>query len=78
MVMTHRLATIRDADLVVLLAHGCVRARGSFAEVVAANPDFARSASVSTLLTADGGSGVVAVGRGDTARSSRSTQYSAG
>ena len=41
LIIAHRLATIRDADLVVLLADGSVRAHGSFADVAAADPAFA-------------------------------------
>jgi ABC-type multidrug transport system fused ATPase/permease subunit len=48
-VIAHRLATVRDADLVVLLADGSVRARGSFAEVIAADPAFARAANLQGL-----------------------------
>jgi ABC-type multidrug transport system fused ATPase/permease subunit len=49
-IIAHRLATIRDADLVVLLADGSVRARGSFADVAAADPAFARAATLQGLV----------------------------
>jgi ABC-type multidrug transport system fused ATPase/permease subunit len=48
-VIAHRLATVRDADLLIVLAGGRVRATGSFAEVVAADPAFARAASLQGL-----------------------------
>jgi ABC-type multidrug transport system fused ATPase/permease subunit len=50
LIIAHRLATIRDADLVVLLANGSVRATGSFAEIVAAEPSFARAAQLQGLV----------------------------
>jgi ABC-type multidrug transport system fused ATPase/permease subunit len=50
LIIAHRLATIRDADLVVLLADGSVRARGSFADVAAADPAFARAATLQGLV----------------------------
>lgn len=48
-VIAHRLATVRDADLVVVLADGRLRAEGSFAEVIAADPAFARAADLQGL-----------------------------
>ena len=39
-VVAHRLATIRNADRVVYLEAGRLRAVGSFDEVIAAVPDF--------------------------------------
>lgn len=43
-VIAHRLATVRHADLVVVLDHGRLVASGTFDEVVARVPDFARNA----------------------------------
>ncbi|MGY6499247.1 MAG: ABC transporter ATP-binding protein, partial [Microcella sp.] len=38
--VAHRLSTIRDSDQVVFMADGRIEARGTFAELVAAVPDF--------------------------------------
>lgn len=43
-VIAHRLATVRHADVVVVLDHGRLVATGSFDEVLARVPDFARNA----------------------------------
>lgn len=43
-VIAHRLATIRDADQVLYLDHGHVKAVGPFEQVRAAVPDFDRQA----------------------------------
>ena len=44
LMIAHRLATIRTADLVVYIAGGQILAQGSFAEVRAAVPDFEKHA----------------------------------
>ena len=44
--VAHRLATIRNADQVVYLKDGALAARGTFDEVRAAAPDFARQAKI--------------------------------
>jgi ABC-type multidrug transport system fused ATPase/permease subunit len=44
--VAHRLATIRHADQVIYLKDGLVAARGTFEEVRAAAPDFARQARI--------------------------------
>ncbi len=49
LVVAHRLATVRDCDAVVVLDAGRVRAVGTFEEVVAAVPDFARQVELSRL-----------------------------
>lgn len=43
-VIAHRLATVRHADVVVVLEHGRLIASGTFDEVVSRVPDFARNA----------------------------------
>jgi ABC-type multidrug transport system fused ATPase/permease subunit len=40
--VSHRLATVRDADLVVVLAHGTVAEQGSHRELMAAGGHYAR------------------------------------
>jgi len=47
--IAHRLATVRDADLVLYLAHGQIVARGSFEDVKRAVPDFATQAKLMGL-----------------------------
>lgn len=47
--IAHRLSTIRDADSVVYMKDGTVGARGTFDEVVAADPDFRRQAELAGL-----------------------------
>jgi len=44
--VAHRLSTIRDSDQVVFMADGRIEARGTFAELVAAVPDFALQAQL--------------------------------
>jgi len=48
-VVAHRLATIRHSDQVCFLRQGQLVARGTFEEVVAAEPDFAAQASLAGL-----------------------------
>jgi len=48
-VVAHRLATIRHSDLVCFMRRGRLVARGSFDEVVAAEPDFAEQAALAGL-----------------------------
>lgn len=43
-VIAHRLATVRHADVVAVLEHGVLVASGTFDEVLARVPDFARNA----------------------------------
>lgn len=52
--VAHRLATIRDNDLVCFLADGRLVARGSFDEVRAAVPQFADQAALAGLASATG------------------------
>ena len=47
--VAHRLATVRNADLVCFFQNGRIAARGTFDEVVAAAPDFARQAKLAGL-----------------------------
>lgn len=47
--VAHRLATIRDSDIVFFLRDGRLVAQGSFAEVVAQVPDFAEQAALAGL-----------------------------
>jgi len=47
--VAHRLATIRDADMVCFFADGRITARGTFDEVVAAAPEFAAQARLAGL-----------------------------
>ena len=49
-IIAHRLSTIRDVDLVVYLDDGRIRAAGTFDEVVAAVPEFARQADLMGIL----------------------------
>jgi subfamily B ATP-binding cassette protein MsbA len=41
-VVAHRLSTVRDADLIVVMADGCVVEQGTHAELLAENGAFAR------------------------------------
>ena len=44
LMIAHRLATVRTADLVIYLADGHILAQGTFAEVRASVPDFDKQA----------------------------------
>ncbi|WP_144795586.1 ABC transporter ATP-binding protein [Microbacterium paludicola] len=48
--VAHRLATIRNADLICFFQGGRIAARGSFEEVVAAAPEFAEQARLAGLV----------------------------
>ncbi len=48
--VAHRLATVRDADLICFFADGRLAAQGTFDEVIAAAPDFARQARLAGLV----------------------------
>lgn len=48
-VIAHRLSTVKDADQVVLLADGRVRASGTFADLVRSDPEFARLVELGSL-----------------------------
>lgn len=48
--IAHRLATIRDYDIVCYLADGKVQSQGTFDEVVAEVPDFRRQAELAGLI----------------------------
>jgi len=45
-VIAHRLATVRDADVVVVLDHGRLQATGTFAEVIERVPNLAQNAKL--------------------------------
>lgn len=47
--VAHRLATIRGADIVFFMKAGRIEAQGSFQEVIAQVPDFARQAALAGL-----------------------------
>ncbi|MGO2050721.1 MAG: ATP-binding cassette domain-containing protein, partial [Microbacterium sp.] len=47
--VAHRLATVRDADLICFFAGGRLAAQGTFSEVIAAAPDFAQQARLAGL-----------------------------
>jgi len=47
--IAHRLSTVRDADIVVYLSDGRMVAKGTFAEVRSAVPDFDRQAKLMGL-----------------------------
>lgn len=47
--VAHRLATIMDADVIFYMADGRVQAQGTFDELVAKAPDFARQAALAGL-----------------------------
>lgn len=51
--VAHRLATVREADIVVLLRAGRVAGIGTFNQVIASNPDFASVAALQGLLGGD-------------------------
>jgi len=48
--VAHRLATIRDSDEVLFMRDGRIEARGTFDEVIAAEPEFAQQARLAGLL----------------------------
>lgn len=52
-VVAHRLATIRHSEQVCFLRDGVLVAKGSFEDVVAAEPDFAAQAALAGLTTGD-------------------------
>jgi ATP-binding cassette, subfamily B, bacterial PglK len=54
LVVAHRLATVRSADLVVFIEDGEVRAQGTFGEVVRAVPRFAEHARLAGLSASEG------------------------
>ncbi|MDJ0316464.1 ABC transporter ATP-binding protein [Arthrobacter antibioticus] len=47
--VAHRLSTIRDCSQVFFMSEGTIETRGSFDEVVAANPSFAQQAALAGL-----------------------------
>lgn len=47
--VAHRLSTIRDCDQVFFMSEGTIETRGTFDEVVAANPAFAQQAALAGL-----------------------------
>ncbi len=47
--VAHRLSTIRDCDQVLFMNEGTIESRGTFEEVVAANPAFAQQAALAGL-----------------------------
>lgn len=51
--IAHRLATIKDSDIVFYFAHGELISSGTFDEVTAAVPDFAEQAALAGLLTTE-------------------------
>lgn len=53
LVVAHRLATIRHSDQVCFMRQGRLAARGTFDEVVTAEPDFAAQAALAGLAPAD-------------------------
>jgi ATP-binding cassette, subfamily B, bacterial PglK len=55
LIIVHRLATVRDATLVALLTNGSVQATGSFDEVAAADPSFARAVRLQGLVLTERG-----------------------
>lgn len=58
-VVAHRLATIRHSDQVCFMRDGRIVARGTFDDVVAAEPDFAQQAALAGLGPAESGRGVL-------------------
>ncbi|GMA90006.1 hypothetical protein [Homoserinibacter gongjuensis] len=48
-IVAHRLATIQNADRIFFMSSGRVEGSGSFAELVARFPDFARQAELAGL-----------------------------
>ncbi|RAN79452.1 ABC transporter ATP-binding protein [Bacillus sp. SRB_336] len=62
--VAHRLSTIRNNDRVCFMKEGTIVTQGTFAEVVAANPDFAQQAALAGLHDrgAQGSKSEVAVG----------------
>ena len=49
LIVAHRLATVRSADLVVFIEDGMVKAKGTFDEVVRAVPRFDEHARLAGL-----------------------------
>ncbi|WP_299165924.1 ABC transporter ATP-binding protein [uncultured Arthrobacter sp.] len=47
--VAHRLSTIKDSDIVFFFADGRLAAQGTFTEVIASMPDFARQAALAGL-----------------------------
>lgn len=54
-VATHRLSALGASDEVILLADGAVRARGTHADLLAANPDYAQAVVAEARRVAMGG-----------------------
>ena len=52
--IAHRLATIRDSDIVYFLSEGRLVAQGTFDEVVASVPAFAEQAALAGIRPGDG------------------------
>lgn len=48
--VAHRLSTIRDSAQVLYMSEGTIASRGTFDEVVAANPNFAQQAALAGLV----------------------------
>lgn len=48
--VAHRLSTIRDSDEIWFMRHGRIESRGTFDEVVAAEPEFAQQAALAGLV----------------------------
>ncbi len=51
-IVAHRLSTVKNADKIVFLSRGRVASEGSFDEVTAANPEFARLVELGSLESA--------------------------
>lgn len=51
--IAHRLSTVKEADLIVLLNNGRIAGTGTFGEMVANYPDFANAATLQGLLDSD-------------------------
>ncbi|WP_113718716.1 ABC transporter ATP-binding protein [Arthrobacter dokdonensis] len=49
--VAHRLSTIRDSAQVLYMSEGTIESRGTFDEVVAANPNFAQQAALAGLTS---------------------------
>ncbi|MFJ5489121.1 glucan ABC transporter ATP-binding protein/ permease, partial [Hansschlegelia beijingensis] len=54
LVIAHRLATVRSADLVLVFDHGRIVERGSFAELVASGGAFAGLVAAQELTAPPG------------------------
>lgn len=52
--VAHRLSTIRESAQVLFMSEGTIETRGTFDEVVAANPSFAQQAALAGLYTPPG------------------------